>query len=101
MVAAGSNAWLWPRRPLVRFQLPQLEEVIRPDEEPVLKTGGPDDIGIVGSSPTASADRGSWSNRKTPVLQTGDSGAIPGESTFHNDTVPWSSGEDSWPTPRQ
>ena len=46
-------------------------EVIRPDEEPVLKTGGPDDIGIVGSSPTASADMGSWSNRKTPDLQTG------------------------------
>ncbi len=44
-------------------------EVIRPDEEPVLKTGG--GIPLVGSSPTASADMGSWSNRKTPVLQTG------------------------------
>ena len=41
---------------LVRFQLPQLDktEVIRPDEEPVLKTGG--GIAVVGSSPTASAE---------------------------------------------
>lgn len=28
---------------------------------------------------------GSWSNRKTLVLQTKDSGAIPDESTFNND----------------
>ena len=43
---------------------------------------------------------GLWSNSKTPVLQTGDSGATPGESTDRK-SVPWSSGDDSWPTPRQ
>ncbi len=31
--------------------------------------------------PLLKKDRGLWSNRKTPVLQTGDSGAIPDEST--------------------
>lgn len=46
------------------------------------------------------SNAGLWSNRKTPVLQTGDSGAIPDESTFLN-AIPWSSGDDSWPTPRQ
>jgi hypothetical protein len=86
-------------------------EVIRPDEEPVLKTGGPDDVGIVGSSPTASARRqsttrahGPTGRRRSckPALSNLDrAGAIPGESTFANDTVPSSSGEDSWPTPRQ
>ncbi len=86
---------------MVRFQPPQLEEVNRPDEEPVLKTGGPDEIGIVGSSPTASAETGSWSNRKTPAPHAGDSGAIPDGSTFQNDTIPWSSGDDAWFTSKK
>ena len=65
---------------LVRFQPPQLnDEAIRPDEEPVLKTGGGEEP-LVGSSPTASA-LGSWSNRKTPARHAGDSGATPGDST--------------------
>ncbi len=54
-------------------------EVIRPDEEPVLKTGGGEQP-LVGSSPTASAS-GSWSNRTTPAPQAGNPGAIPGDST--------------------
>ena len=48
-------------------------EVIRPDEEPVSKTGAGNTLGS--SSLAASAHR--------------------------QKTVPWSSGNDSWPTPRQ
>ena len=66
---------------LVRFQLSQLadfliaREAIRPDEEPVLKTGGAL-YALVGSSPTASAGyRSFFQSRslaaKAPVLQTG------------------------------
>jgi hypothetical protein len=44
-----------------------------------LKTGGGSKP-LVGSSPTASAS-GSWSNRTTPAPQTGNPGAIPGDST--------------------
>src|SRR6476620_2681781 len=54
----------------------------------------------VGSIPTP-AITGSSSNRKTPVLQTGDSGAIPGGSTFHSNTIPWSSGDDAWFTSKK
>ena len=81
-------------------------EVIRPDEEPVLKTGSGLNP-LVGSSPTASADiraHGPTGRRRSckPAHSKLDrAGAIPGESTFQNDAVPWSSGEDSWPTPRQ
>ncbi len=71
-------------------------EVLRPDEEPVLKTGGGEQP-LVGSSPTASA-LGSWSNRTTPAPHAGNLGAIPSDSTF---AVPWSSGEDAWPTSRK
>ncbi len=54
-------------------------EVIRPDEEPVLKTGGGQQP-LVGSSPTASAS-GSWSNRTTLAPQARNPGASPGDST--------------------
>ena len=52
-----------------------------------------------GGLPTLRIATGSWSNRKTSVLQTEDSGATPDESTL--DLIPWSSGDDFWPTPRQ
>ena len=54
-------------------------EVIRPDEEPVLKTGGGVQP-LVGSSLTASASA-SWSNRTTLAPQARNPGAIPGDST--------------------
>jgi hypothetical protein len=71
-------------------------EVIRPDEEPVLKTG----VGaqsLVSSSLTASAlFAGLSSNRKTPASDVGNSGAIPDESTI---LVPWSNGTTPGPHP--
>ena len=41
----------------------------------------------MGSSPTASASTGSWSNRKTSAPHAEDLGAIPSESTFMNSPV--------------
>jgi hypothetical protein len=71
----------------VRILPPQLKlEVIRPDEEPASKAGVPmnRDCGFEshGFRLIDDDDSGSWSNRKTSVLQTEDSGAIPGESIF-------------------
>ena len=85
----GTGGRLLSAKTQVRFLPPQLAkvenlsrsrtslhmEVIRPDEEPVLKTGGGFES-LVGSSPTASA-----------------------RCVYF--AVPWSSGDDSWPTPRQ
>ncbi len=67
-------------------------EVIRPDEEPVLKTGVRC-IGIVSSSLTASP-LGSSSNRKTSAPQAGNPGATPGGSLTTN-LGPVASGEGS------
>ena len=41
----------------------------------------------MGSSPTASASTGSWSNRKTSAPHAEDLGAIPSESTLMNSPV--------------
>jgi hypothetical protein len=122
---------------LVRFQPPQLgstdeTEVIRLDEEPVLKTGR--GSAVVGSSPTASAcNTRPWCNGSTTGSNPVSQGSSPwgralGEpSPFvraHGPTgrrqlrtleirvrlpvgplrvmtVPWSSGEDTWPTSRE
>ncbi len=73
-------------------------EAIRPDEEPVLKTG--DGFAVCGFESHGFRLLGSWSNRTTPASHAGDPGATPGDST-PNTTVPWSSGEDAWPTSRK
>ncbi len=61
---------------MVRFQLPQLRtEVIRLDEEPVLKTGGRTATCGFESHGFRSERMGSWSNRKTPAPHAGNPGA--------------------------
>ena len=74
------NAWLWPRRALVRFQPPQRISDLGfwiSDLSRLSRAVVQSEI----ENPKSEMFSGSWSNRKTPVLQTGDSGAIPGEST--------------------
>ena len=73
----------------------QWTEVIRLDEEPVLKTGG-DEESFVSSSPAPSGRRPDWwlplrkkgssSNRKMLASHARDPGAIPGGSTQHQDS---------------
>ena len=69
---------------LVRFQPPQLgstneTEVIRPDEEPVLKTGR--GTAVVGSSPTTSAEK----NARVP----GVIGSTAGSNPVGQGSSPW------------
>jgi hypothetical protein len=83
---------------LVRFQLPELQtEAIRPDEEPVLKTGGGAAACEFESHRFRLETLGSSSNRKTPAPHAGDPSAILGEST--ECAVPWSNGTTSGPHP--
>ena len=88
----------------VRFLPPQLVEVTRLDEGPVLKTGAVKTV--VSSSPTASAlHKGLMVQQEDagvacqPFFYLDRAGASPGESTFN--LIPWSSGNDSWFTPRK
>ena len=88
----------------VRFLPPQLVEVTRLDEGPVLKTGAVKTV--VGSSPTASAlHEGLMVQQEDarvacqPFFYLDRAGASPGESTFN--LIPWSSGNDSWLTTRK
>jgi hypothetical protein len=58
------------------------------------------------ATPGSDPDTGSWSNRKTPVLQTGpfqirQGGCDSRWVHFPMCTVPWSSGDDSWLTTRK
>ena len=76
-------------------------EVIRPDEEPVLKTGaanhrcGFESHGFRSREPTTRAHGPTGRHRRRkPEIRV----RFP-VSPLH--TIPWSSGDDFWPTPRQ
>lgn len=73
-------------------------EVVRRDKEPVSKPGGDRIAGGGESRGFRSHTTGSWSNRKTSAPHAENPGATPGEST---QTVPWSNGDDAWPTPKR